>query len=63
MLQEIVNIYKIDSTNYNLEAKNINLRDLIEETLNFYAPLITKYQKEISYSALLKEISFALYFS
>lgn len=48
MLQEIVNIYKIDSTNYNLEAKNINLRDLIEETLNFYAPLITKYQKEIS---------------
>ena len=47
MLQDIVNIYKIDSNNYKLDLKECNLEDLIIEILDFYKSLIIKYKKNI----------------
>lgn len=47
MLQEIVNIYKIDSKNEVLEKKETNLKDIIDEVIKEYQNLIIKYQKEV----------------
>ncbi len=47
MLQEIINIYKLDTTNYKLEAKLTNINTIIEEILEEYHNLIIKYKKDI----------------
>lgn len=47
MIQEIVNIYKLDNINYELEATNVNIATIIKEVINDYANLINKYQKQI----------------
>lgn len=55
MLQDIVNIYKIDSSNYKLDLKECNLEDLIIEILDFYKSLIIKYKKNIK---ILNDLTF-----
>lgn len=55
MLQEIVNIYKLDSKNVKLDAKEYNIKELILTVINEYNNLIIKYKKTIN---ILNDLSF-----
>ncbi len=47
MLQEIVNIYKLDNNKINLDSSKIDVLNLIKEIIEFNHSLILKYEKEI----------------
>ncbi len=49
MLQEIVNIYKLDNNKLNIDNTAVDILNLIKEIIEFNHSLILKYEKEIIY--------------